>query len=157
MIASCGFLGDVLRQCSKEGVTMADSVETLTADLRTRVKRLGVKEKVRRKKCRVRFSLIKKKKAFQKSYMKVGVKKLLSTSMEPTSACGAHAVGMASTQRFKLRRQMAAANKKEDDLMSLFMEAYGLEVEEELSTIATQTWAEGVCVGKWSAEQKKHG
>ena len=30
MIASCGFLEDKLRQCSKEeGVTMADSVETL--------------------------------------------------------------------------------------------------------------------------------
>ena len=38
MIASCGFLEDELRQCSKEGVTMADSVETLGVDLRTRVK-----------------------------------------------------------------------------------------------------------------------
>ena len=33
MIASCSFLEDVLRQCSKEeGVTMADSVETLGVD-----------------------------------------------------------------------------------------------------------------------------
>ena len=49
MIASCGFLEDELRQCSKEGgVTMADSVETLRVDLRTRVKKLGVKEKARR-------------------------------------------------------------------------------------------------------------
>ena len=39
MIASCGFLEDELRQCSKEeGVTLADSVETLGVDLRTRVK-----------------------------------------------------------------------------------------------------------------------
>ena len=69
MIASCGFLEDELRQCSKEGVvTLADSVETLGVDLRTRVKRLGAKEKARRKKCRVRFSLIKKNKAFQKNY-----------------------------------------------------------------------------------------
>ena len=38
MIASCGFLEDELRQCSKEeGVTLADSVETLGVDLRTRV------------------------------------------------------------------------------------------------------------------------
>ena len=35
MIASCGFLEDELRQCSKEeGVTMANSVETLGVDLR---------------------------------------------------------------------------------------------------------------------------
>ena len=68
MIASCGFLDKELQQCSKEeGVTMADSVETLGVDLRTRVKRLRVKEKTRRKKCRVRFSLIKKNKVFQKT------------------------------------------------------------------------------------------
>ena len=40
MIASCRFLEDELRHCSKEGVTMADSVETLGVDLRTRVKNL---------------------------------------------------------------------------------------------------------------------
>ena len=45
---------------------MADSVETLEVDLRTGVKRLGAKEKARRKKCKVRFSLTKKNKAFQK-------------------------------------------------------------------------------------------
>ena len=54
-----------------------DSVESLGVDLRTRLKRLGAKEKARRKKCKVRFSLIKKHKAFQKCYMKVVVKKLL--------------------------------------------------------------------------------
>ena len=52
MIASCGFLVQELRQCSKEvGVTMTDSVETMGVDLRTRVKRrLGAKERARRKK-----------------------------------------------------------------------------------------------------------
>ena len=72
MIASCGFLEDELSQCSKEeGVTLADSAETLGVDLRTRVKRLGAKEKARRTKCKVRFSIIKKTKAFRKNYMKV--------------------------------------------------------------------------------------
>ena len=51
---------------------------------------------------------------------------------------------MALTERFNLRRQMAAAaRKKETTSLSLFMEAFGLEVEEELSTIATLNWAEG--------------
>ena len=72
MVASCGFLEDELRQHSKEeGATMADSVVTLRVDLRTRVKRLGRKEKARRKKCKVRFSIIKKSKAFQKISMMV--------------------------------------------------------------------------------------
>ena len=41
MIASCGFLETEPSQFSKEeGVTLADSVETLGVDLRTRVKKL---------------------------------------------------------------------------------------------------------------------
>ena len=64
MIASCGYLEDELRQCSKEeGVTMADRVEGV--DMRTGVKRLGAQEQARRKKCKVRFSIIKKNKIFQ--------------------------------------------------------------------------------------------
>ena len=48
MIASCGFLEKELSQFrNEEGVTLADSVETLGVDLRTRVKRLGAKEKKR--------------------------------------------------------------------------------------------------------------
>ena len=65
MIASCGFLENELSQCSKEeGVTFADSVETLGVNLRTRVKRLGAKEKAKRKKCKVRFSIVNKNKDF---------------------------------------------------------------------------------------------
>ena len=46
MIGSCGFLENELSQFSREeGVTLADSVETLGGDLRTQVKFLGVKKK----------------------------------------------------------------------------------------------------------------
>ena len=157
MIASCGFLENELRQFSKEEeVTLADSVETLGVDLRTKVERLGVKEKARRKKCNVRFSLIKKNGSFQKNYMRVGVKKLLRAGMMPARTWRAHAVGMSPTERFRLRRQMAAAaGKKSTAPLSLFMEAYGQEVEEELSTMATQYWAEGVWTGNRSYEQKE--
>ena len=78
---------------------------------------------------------MKKNKAFQKSYMKVGVKKLLRPGMMPARTWGVHAVGMSLTERFKLRRQMAAAaGKKSTTSLSLFMAAFGLAVEEELST-----------------------
>ena len=61
MIASCGFLENELSQFSKEeGVALPDSVETLGVDLRTRIKRLGAREKARSKKCKLRFSIIKK-------------------------------------------------------------------------------------------------
>ena len=63
MIASCGFLENELSQFSEEeGVTLSDSVETLGVDVRTRGKKLGAKEKARRKKCKARFSCIKKNK-----------------------------------------------------------------------------------------------
>ena len=76
MIASCGFLEDEMRQCSKEG----RSEETLGVDMNG----LGVKEKAMRKKCRLRFSLIEKKnKVLQKNCMKVVVKKLLRAGMVP--------------------------------------------------------------------------
>ena len=120
MIASCGFFENELHQHSKEGVKMTASEETLGVDLRTRVKKLGTKEEAGRKKCKVRFSFIKKNKAFQKSYMKVGVKKLLRAGMMPARTWGVHAVEMAPTERLKLRKQMeAAAGKKEYDLCVL--------------------------------------
>ena len=72
MIASSGFLENELRQFSGEDrVTLANSVETLGVDLKTRVKRLGAKEKARRKKCKVRFTPIKKNKAIQKFHSSV--------------------------------------------------------------------------------------
>ena len=123
-----------LRQFSREeGVALADSLEILGVDLRTKVIRPGAKENARRRKCKVRFSLVTKNKAFQKSYVEVGVKKLLRAGMMPARTRGVHAAGMSSTERLKLRRQMAAAaGKKSTSSLSLFMEAYGLGVEEEL-------------------------
>ena len=119
-------------------MTLADSVETL-CDMRTREKRLGAKEKAWRKKCKVRFSLTKQRKAFQKSYMKVDVKKLLCAGMMPAGTWGVHAVVMAPTERLELRRQMAAAASKKSTIFCPFlMEVFGLVVEQELSTMATQ-------------------
>ena len=79
----------------QEGVTLADSVETLGVDFKTKIKNLGAKEKARRKKCKARFSLIKK--GFQKSYMKVSVKKMLRAGMMPARTWRVHAVGLAPT------------------------------------------------------------
>ena len=156
MIASCGFLENELGQFSKERVTLADSVETLGVDLRTKVKKFRGKRKSEDEVMQGEVLTHKENKAFQKNYVKVGVKKLLSAGMMPARTWGVHAVGMAPTERLKLRRQMAAAaGKKSMTPLSLFMEAYGLEVEEELSTIATQYWAEEGWTGTWRHEQKR--
>ena len=120
-----------------------------------RVKNLGAKEKARRKKCKVRSSLIKKNKAFEKSFMRVGVKKLLRAGVVPARTWGVHAVGMVPTEKFKSRRQMAAAaGKKSTTSLSLFMEVFGLEVEEDLSALAARI-GQKEWIGKWAVEQKE--
>ena len=53
------------------------------------------------------------------------------------------------------RHMAAAAGKKSSSSLSLFMAANGLEVEEEISTMPTQHWAEGVWTGRWSCEQNE--
>ena len=56
-------------------------------------------------------------------------------------------MGIAHTERLKLRRKISvAACKKKSVSLSLFMEVNSLEVEEELSTMATLFCAKGVCV-----------
>ena len=88
--------------------------------------------------------------------MNVGVKKLFRAGMMPARTWGVHAVEMSTTERLKLRRQMAAAaGQKSTTSISLFMVLHGLEVVEELSTMSTQYWAEGVWTGKWRHEQKE--
>ena len=42
-----------------------------------------------------------------------------------------------------------------NEVRPLFMEVFGLDVEEELSTMATQTWAEGTWMGKWHTQQEE--
>ena len=50
----------------------------------------------------------------------------------PARTWRVHAVGVAPTERFKLRRQMAAAaGKKGTTSLYLFMEVFGIVVEEE--------------------------
>ena len=49
----------------------------------------------------------------------------------------------------------AAEGKKGTTSLSLSMEAFGLEVEEDLSTLATQFGEEGVWIGKWPVEQTR--
>ena len=69
-----------------------------------------------------------------------------------------HAVGMAPTERLKLRRQMAAAAGKKRArppcLCSWKHAALKLK-KSSPSTVATPHWAEGVWTGKWSDEQKE--
>ena len=83
---------------------------------------------------------------FQKNCMRIGVVKLLRMGLVSERVRGGQAVGIAPTERLKLRRKMAAAAcKKKSVSHSLFMDVNSLEVEEQLSTMATIFCAKGVC------------
>ena len=49
----------------------------------------------------------------------------------------------------------SSSRQKSTTSLSLFMDAYALQVEEELSTMATHCWAEGVWTRKWHHEQRE--
>ena len=115
MIASCGFLEQEFRQFSGElGVTMADSVDTLGVDLGTRVMKLGAKEKARRKKCRVRFPLIKKNEAFQKSYMKVGVKEAVESVHGASKDLGSSCSGDGSHREVEIEETDGGGSRQKE-------------------------------------------
>ena len=52
------------------------------------------------------------------------------------------------------KNEKTDGSKKSTTSLSPFMEAYDNEVEEELSTVATQHWAEGNWTGEWHHEQR---
>ena len=140
VMALCGYLEETFWECNKKRIELATSVGTLGVDL----KQPGAKETA--KKCDVRFSLTRKNEVFQKNYMRIGVDKLLRMGLVSERVRGGQAVGIAHTERLKLRRKMAAAAcKKKSVSLSLFMEVNSLEVEEGLSTMATLFCAKGVC------------
>ena len=49
----------------------------------------------------------------------------------------------------------SAAGKKESVSLSQHMEVNNLEIEDDLTTMATLFWADGVWMGKWKQEQPK--
>ena len=84
----------------KKGVMEADSVETLGVDLRTRVKRLGAKEKARRKRCKSEILAHQEEQSLPKEPHEGGVKKLSRKGMVPARTWRILAEGLAPTERF---------------------------------------------------------
>ena len=132
---------------------MGDSVETLGVDLRTQIKQLGAKEKERRNKCDVRFSLTKRNEIFQKKLHEDRSEEADEDwlgpceSVERTGGCCTH-------RKAKIKEVDGGNSRKQESVShSLFLEVNDLEVEEKSSSLATQAWAEAVWIGKWPAKR----
>ena len=96
----------------------------------------------------MRFSIIKKNKAFQE---------LHEGGRQEVVACGVHAVGMAPTERFKLRRQMAAAAGKKEHYFVSFVSwrHMALKLKKSFLPWPLNIGQKEVCTGKWNYEQKE--
>ena len=78
-----------------------------------------------------------------------------AASMTMADSVGTLGVDMRTRAREKTKPSRRATGKKSTISLSVFMETFDSEVEEELSTMAPQTWAEGAWTGKWHTEQRK--
>ena len=72
-------------------------------------------EKARKKKCKVRFLLKKKEQSLPKELHESGCQEDAENGYGTSKDLGVHAVGMAPTERLKLRRQMAAAASRQKE------------------------------------------
>ena len=150
-ITSCNYLEEKVPGMQQERRScFGNECSNTGRGLENENRAVGAKEKARWKKCDVRFSLIRKIGSFRKNSMRTVVRKLLRRGEDKLWA-------LRPTERLKWRRQMAAAaaGKKGSVSLSLFLEVNNLEVEEELSTMATLAWTEGCWLGKWIKEQQK--
>ena len=97
----------------------------------------------------------KRKESFQKSYMKVGGQEVVTSgygaSKDVESACSWDG----SKGKVKFWEADGSSRAKKGHDFVVFTEAFGFEVEEQRSTLATQTWAEGTRTGTWYTEQKE--
>ena len=129
LVKSCRYLEESFHDWSEKRVVTTTSVESLGVDLGTKTKQMGAKEKTRRKKCEVRFSLTRKNMIFEKSYMRIGRGKVAEDRLGPCEsvvrpsswhdACGEAPV-----------EKTYGRNRKQNGTW-------------ELSTMATLVWAEG--------------
>ena len=83
LVKSCRYLEESFQDWSEKRMVTTTSVESLGVDLGTKTKQLGTKEKTRRKKCEVRFSLTRKNIIFEKSYMRIGREKVAEDRLGP--------------------------------------------------------------------------
>ena len=152
MIASCGFLEGELRQFSKEeGVTLADSCGESGRRSENKSEKARRKRKNEEEEVQCEVLNLTEEKSFSKELRDSWCQELVTcrydASKDLESSCG----GYVSYGKVEI---VAAAGNTSTTSLSLFMETYALEVEEELSSMATQCWAEGVWTGKRSHEQK---
>ena len=91
-------------------------MDSLGVDLRTRVKKLGAKEKARRQKCRVRFSLIKKnRKSLSKELYESGYQKVAACGHDATQDLGSPCVGDGSYGEVEIEERHGSSSSRQKE------------------------------------------
>ena len=151
-IASCRYLeGRFQGYCAEEG----GSTETLGTDKRTRTKKLGAKENPRRRRwwwCDEACQ--RETECLGMAILRVDVRRVSRTGLIPAIVWGGVRPWPSPTARrltvggrWRLRRTRITRFP-----LNLFLAVNRLEVQEEISTVASLFWAEGVRMGKWGKQ-----
>ena len=153
VITSCRYGRSCFRCAARKKEWFWRRVSTMQGvDLENENQAAGSGRKVETKE--VRGQILANKKGSSRKLHEKWVRKLLRTGLGLARAWRGQAVGIAPTEMLRLRRHMvAAAGKKELVSLSIFIEVTNLDVEEELSTMATLAWAEGTWMGRWARKQ----
>ena len=152
-MTSCGYLEEKFRECTKKGVDLATSVETLGVDLRTRAKQLGGEREGEEEKVRCDVLAHKKNRVFQKNYMETGVRKLLRLGLILEGVWGGHAVANCANRKAEAEEADGSSSSSSWHKQSRYPCLYSWRltlfvVEEELSPWPRSFGVEGVWMEK---------
>ena len=87
-VTSCWYLEERFQECSKKGVVLATSVETLGVDLRTRAKQSGSEGEGQKQEVWCEILAYQEKSGLPEIFLRIGVRKLLRTGLVPATALG---------------------------------------------------------------------
>ena len=116
-VTSCKYLEERFQECSKKEEVLATKVETLGVDLRTRTKQLVAKEKARRRKCDVRFSLVFRNLVFQKNYMTTGCEEVVEDGFGSCESLVRTSRGHCAYRKPEVEEATSSSSRKEGVLI----------------------------------------
>ena len=98
----------------------------------------------------MRFARMRKNRVFQKKLHEDWSEEGIENGLSPCESVGGQAVGIVPSDKAEIEEADGSGSRQEESVsLSLFLEVKNLEVEGELSTMATLPWAEGAWLGKW--------
>ena len=119
---------------------------------------LGEKEKARTKHVLCEIVFIRKNRVFQEICMRIVVRNTVEDGCGCRESVVRTSRGHRACRKVEIQEAHGSSRKKKESVsLSLFMEVNQLEVDEELSTMATLAWANGSGWENGEKNSRRHG